>query len=185
MTWRAKAACAKADPNLFFPEEPTLAHLVAVKKKYCDVCPVRQECLEEALSDHTTVGIHGSFQFPVVSSNVYAMELLRLEGKLWSEIAELHGCTAAAANAQVGRAFRRADLNCERGVQYLGRGQPVKSKPIPGLKVGQTLTEAQDSLNATILRERAAGKTFPEIAELLGMTKAAVACRHKRAKSAA
>jgi Transcription factor WhiB len=181
MTWRSKAACAKADPNLFFPEEPTLAHLVAVKKKYCDVCPVRLECTQEALSDHASVGIHGGFQFPIVSQRTYEMELMRIQGAGWQEIGDLYGMTRSAANALVGRAFERAGINCTNGVQYLGRGAPVNSEPLPGLKVGPSLGEAQDALTDGIIREREAGRSFTEVGEIFGITMVAAGQRYRRA----
>ena len=60
--WRLKAACRSVDPDLakivFFPEPgaPSDAH-----KQWCDVCPVRNECLEEGLAQEgkARVGIYG------------------------------------------------------------------------------------------------------------------------------
>lgn len=49
LDWRARAACAKADPDLFFPEPGTPAEQIAEAKQYCAACPVRQTCLEDAM----------------------------------------------------------------------------------------------------------------------------------------
>jgi WhiB family redox-sensing transcriptional regulator len=47
--WNAQAACATADPDLFFPEPGTPAERIAEAKQICARCPVRQACLEDAL----------------------------------------------------------------------------------------------------------------------------------------
>jgi hypothetical protein len=51
--WRAHAACRDEDPELFFPTGTT-GPLVAAQTRaaldVCAVCPVRAECLEEALA---------------------------------------------------------------------------------------------------------------------------------------
>ncbi len=50
--WRTAAACRGTDPEVFFPvAEAGLAHerQVAAAKAVCAGCPVRQECLDEAL----------------------------------------------------------------------------------------------------------------------------------------
>jgi WhiB family redox-sensing transcriptional regulator len=55
--WMGKAACAGADPELFFPApgesaEPALA--------ICRGCPVRLHCLQDAL-EHPAWGVWGGF----------------------------------------------------------------------------------------------------------------------------
>lgn len=47
--WRARAACATADPDLFFPEKDTPAERISEAKQICAACPVRQACLEDAI----------------------------------------------------------------------------------------------------------------------------------------
>ncbi|WP_332843796.1 WhiB family transcriptional regulator [Actinomycetospora lemnae] len=50
--WRVQAACRGVDPELFFPEssdEPLVRKQVAAAKAVCRTCPVREECLAEAL----------------------------------------------------------------------------------------------------------------------------------------
>jgi hypothetical protein len=51
--WRDQAACRKVDPELFFPVEETAAacaQQVAAAKAVCARCPVRRQCLDDALT---------------------------------------------------------------------------------------------------------------------------------------
>ncbi|WP_425595355.1 WhiB family transcriptional regulator [Pseudonocardia thermophila] len=51
--WRDQAACRGVDPELFFPIEETAAACadqVAAAKAVCAMCPVRQQCLDDALT---------------------------------------------------------------------------------------------------------------------------------------
>lgn len=50
-TWRQKAVCRNLDPAIFFPEGEgaELNVLYAKAKRYCNECPVRQECLDYAM----------------------------------------------------------------------------------------------------------------------------------------
>lgn len=57
-TWRADAACRDLDTNLFFPDSDSEA-AVAPALAVCAVCPVRDACLEFALSTRQVDGIWG------------------------------------------------------------------------------------------------------------------------------
>jgi WhiB family transcriptional regulator, redox-sensing transcriptional regulator len=59
--WRSSGACRSADPDLFFPIARTgpAEKQIARAKMICAGCPVRQECLEFALSHDQTYGIWG------------------------------------------------------------------------------------------------------------------------------
>lgn len=46
--WRAQAACATADPDLFFPEPNTPTEQIRKAKKICGFCPVKEICLKDA-----------------------------------------------------------------------------------------------------------------------------------------
>ena len=51
--WRSRAACRDADPETFFPVAeagPAYERQVAEAKAVCAGCPVRSECLDEALA---------------------------------------------------------------------------------------------------------------------------------------
>lgn len=54
--WRSKAACQGLDPDIFYPlsdEDGDEA------KAVCDVCPVREACLEHALGYREKEGVWG------------------------------------------------------------------------------------------------------------------------------
>lgn len=50
-TWRDRAACLGVDPELFFPHgySDQYAPQIAEAKAVCGDCPVRAECLADAL----------------------------------------------------------------------------------------------------------------------------------------
>ncbi len=54
--WRGSALCAQTDPEVFFPTkgQPTQA-----AKAVCAACPVRPQCLEDALADDVRFGVWG------------------------------------------------------------------------------------------------------------------------------
>jgi WhiB family transcriptional regulator, redox-sensing transcriptional regulator len=55
-TFFADAACASADPDLFFPDRGVdTIYATAV----CGTCPVRAECLEFAIVNDITYGVWG------------------------------------------------------------------------------------------------------------------------------
>jgi len=54
--WRKEALCAQADPERWFPDKggnPRPAQAI------CAICPVREECLADALANNETYGIWG------------------------------------------------------------------------------------------------------------------------------
>jgi WhiB family redox-sensing transcriptional regulator len=56
LTWRHQAACRGADTDLFFPEsEAGAGPALAI----CAACPVRDECLEFALTTNQPDGVWG------------------------------------------------------------------------------------------------------------------------------
>lgn len=59
--WRLEAACRHTDPELFFPIGSTGPALdqIAEAKRVCEACPVRNQCLEFALSTSQDAGIWG------------------------------------------------------------------------------------------------------------------------------
>ncbi|MEW1565774.1 WhiB family transcriptional regulator [Streptomyces sp. NPDC093509] len=59
--WRDDATCATVDPELFYPTGPggTAAQMERQAKSICDVCPVRAECLAEAIEAGDYTGIRG------------------------------------------------------------------------------------------------------------------------------
>lgn len=51
--WMNDALCAQVDPDLWFPE---VGGPTREAKRICARCPVREQCLEYALSDDRTSG---------------------------------------------------------------------------------------------------------------------------------
>lgn len=56
--WRKRAACRGVDVSVFYPESEDEADAEAAKA-ICDVCPVREACLEHALAQREREGIWG------------------------------------------------------------------------------------------------------------------------------
>lgn len=56
LEWKEQAACRDADTNLFFPDRGYIGWRAIM---ICKLCPVREECLEYALSIPGTLGIWG------------------------------------------------------------------------------------------------------------------------------
>ncbi|RPI22605.1 MAG: WhiB family transcriptional regulator [Actinobacteria bacterium] len=56
--WRTSAACAGSDSDVFFPA-PEDADGIAAAKEICASCPVREACLEYALSTNQGDGVWG------------------------------------------------------------------------------------------------------------------------------
>ena len=61
VNWRDDAACARADPDLFFPVSATGLALNQIDeaKRVCQGCPARTPCLEWALEHGVAAGIWG------------------------------------------------------------------------------------------------------------------------------
>ena len=59
--WRGLASCARHTPDLFFPvgETGLGGTQIAMAKRICIGCPVRQECLDYALVSNQRFGIWG------------------------------------------------------------------------------------------------------------------------------
>jgi WhiB family redox-sensing transcriptional regulator len=54
--WRSKAACQGLDPDIFYPLDDEDGDEA---KAVCDVCPVREACLEHALGYREKDGVWG------------------------------------------------------------------------------------------------------------------------------
>ena len=59
--WRVLASCQDTDPDLFFPVGTTgpAIEQIANAKAVCDACPVKEPCLEFALSTNQDSGVWG------------------------------------------------------------------------------------------------------------------------------
>lgn len=56
-TWRQHAACRGIDPDVFYPDDDDAVAEGA--KEVCGACPVRQACLEHALTHRERDGVWG------------------------------------------------------------------------------------------------------------------------------
>jgi WhiB family redox-sensing transcriptional regulator len=59
--WRASALCAQTDPDLWFPEHGVNRGAIAVARRICNQCPVRNECLDEGIKTYPAWGIWGGY----------------------------------------------------------------------------------------------------------------------------
>jgi WhiB family redox-sensing transcriptional regulator len=57
-TWRDQARCRGIDPQVFHPAEDDEVGAAAAKE-ICEVCPVREPCLEFAISTREKDGVWG------------------------------------------------------------------------------------------------------------------------------
>jgi len=57
--WREQARCLGMDPNIFHAEGRGSNLVTQRAKRVCAGCPVRDQCLEEALADPTHLGVMG------------------------------------------------------------------------------------------------------------------------------
>lgn len=55
--WREDAVCIDHGPEMFFPERHQA--LAQQAKAVCKTCPVRMECLDEAIANNERFGIWG------------------------------------------------------------------------------------------------------------------------------
>ena len=59
MQWREKGRCKGADPAVFYPEDDE--DLADEAKAICEICPVREACLEHALMAREKIGVWGGY----------------------------------------------------------------------------------------------------------------------------
>ena len=65
MSWREKGTCwgktTSPKNDFWYPEDddPGKQNKIRIAKSYCKVCPVKQECLEFAISNEEDYGIWG------------------------------------------------------------------------------------------------------------------------------
>lgn len=57
--WTEDALCSQTDPEAFFPKKGAGSSMVARARAICDICPVKQDCLETALSNGIAHGVWG------------------------------------------------------------------------------------------------------------------------------
>lgn len=103
--WRQEAACRDADPSLFFPEAGVgFDSLLPKARAFCNPCPVRQQCLEDARSFNGTWGIFGGKAF---GSNTSAQRFTEA-----GETVACEGCGTKLVNQKGGRVRKWCSMNC-------------------------------------------------------------------------
>ena len=59
MHWLEKGRCKGADPEIFYPDDDEDDGIDA--KVICAMCPVRETCLEHAITAREKVGVWGGY----------------------------------------------------------------------------------------------------------------------------
>jgi len=59
MAWRDKGRCKGIDPTVFYPEDDEDPGFEA--KEICETCPVRETCLEHAITAREKIGVWGGY----------------------------------------------------------------------------------------------------------------------------
>jgi WhiB family transcriptional regulator, redox-sensing transcriptional regulator len=59
MKWRDKGRCKGVDPEVFYPEDDEDPGFEA--KEICATCPVRETCLEHAITAREKAGVWGGY----------------------------------------------------------------------------------------------------------------------------
>ncbi len=58
MSWRDRGLCRGLDPEIFYPDEED-EEAAAPAKEICGECPVRETCLEHAITRREKIGVWG------------------------------------------------------------------------------------------------------------------------------
>ena len=61
MSWRERGRCKGADPEIFYPEDEENEALADEAKAICALCPVRETCLEHAITVREKTGVWGGY----------------------------------------------------------------------------------------------------------------------------
>ncbi|BCK73948.1 hypothetical protein Srufu_079010 (plasmid) [Streptomyces libani subsp. rufus] len=128
--WRLRGKCGPDDASLFFPEKGTdqdAAHAQA--KKICYGCPVRDECLADALNNWEPFGVRGGLT---------AQERQKLLGR------DRLPARGHQGNPEpMWRQILRVDERRERLLELHGRGWP------PG-RIGHELRTNTQTINRVL-----------------------------------
>lgn len=128
--WRASAACRSADPEIFFPTAdggPVYDAQVAVAKAICAGCPVRVQCLDEALA-RIPYGVAGGLtpeerrgrHRRVAAVPTSALEVGLRRGATRAEV-EAAGRVLLLAGRPVGEVAQRCGVSERTAVRWAAR----------------------------------------------------------------
>ncbi len=121
--WRERAACRGTDLDVFYPERGQTA---GPARQVCARCPVRQPCLDYALSNRITHGVWGGLTVrerrPLQSAWVQDAQRDR-------DRAILAADAAGHTTAEIGRSFGLSQTSVIRIVNQGGRSRLGWSEP--------------------------------------------------------
>ena len=116
--WRELAACRGADLNLFFPERGESAEAA---RRVCAACPVREPCLDYAITNRITHGIWGGLS----ERERRALQSRWLRTTRRERDAAIAAASAAGyTKAAIGRAFGLAHTSVSRALSRDPDRQP-------------------------------------------------------------
>jgi WhiB family transcriptional regulator, redox-sensing transcriptional regulator len=116
--WRELAACRGADLNLFFPERGESAEAA---RRVCAACPVREPCLDYAITNRITHGIWGGLS----ERERRALQSRWLRTARRERDAAIAAASAAGyTKAAIGRAFGLAHTSVSRALSRDPDRQP-------------------------------------------------------------
>jgi WhiB family transcriptional regulator, redox-sensing transcriptional regulator len=120
-SWRGRAACRTADPDLFFPERGESAEPA---RRICASCPVREPCLDYAIGNGVTHGIWGG----LAERDRRALRARRLPALRRDRDRAIRAARAAGYTEQaIARAFGLARTSVNR---ILTRGGDPPGRPV-------------------------------------------------------
>lgn len=70
--WRMSAACRGMDVSIFFTADDQRENGLHTAIDVCNSCPVRKECLDDAVRDPSTLGIRGGLTTSQRRAHYYA-----------------------------------------------------------------------------------------------------------------
>jgi WhiB family transcriptional regulator, redox-sensing transcriptional regulator len=106
--WRSRAACRGSDLSLFFPDRGESA---GPARRICAGCPVRQPCLDYAISYGEVHGIWGG----LTTRDRRALQTLRTVAvQRERDTAIIAAAAAGSTKAAIGRAFGLAATSVSR-----------------------------------------------------------------------
>lgn len=176
--WARQAACAAADPDLFFPEPDSPTHLIEQAKEICAGCPVRKECLDDAMRRGEPDAICGGLTV------VERQQLLRPDGTPAKgkasarQLAVKHGAFLAQSLGQYGASVERmaSELGSTPVSVYLAYmllvpRRPKTTRPTRPSRL-ETFLESRKEQLKTLERR---GLSQSEIGDVLGVPQSMVA----------
>jgi WhiB family redox-sensing transcriptional regulator len=136
VTWQEKAACRDADPNLFFPDsEKATAEYRQTAERYCAGCPVKADCLADAMRRGDPHGLWGGMdpeqRAALARQQGKTMQILRKEDRVNRERVELvqnvkdwrqRGLSSADMAARCGVSKDVFEKRLERARRYVATG---------------------------------------------------------------